>query len=338
MIAFGYHIQKHNDPFVKIAEDAVDTFCRAALPAAFLVNFFPVLRYVPAWFPGAGFKRIAALWREKTMKLVDLPYEMVKSDMAKGKAPESFLRSALEEAHQDPKQEELAKWAAASMYSGGADTTVSATTSFWLAMSLYPEVQVKARSEIDQKIGVNRLPSYEDRESLPYLNAVVKELLRWNPAVPLGVPHRSTEDQVVAGRTVPKGSVFVANIWGMSHDEQSYREPQKFDPERFLGKDEIESPATTSISFGFGRRVCPGRELADASLWITCAIALATVNIGKPFDADGKEIKPEDVMYSSTVISHPPAFQCQVEPRSAVAYEMLERSLRQLAGIGDKDI
>jgi hypothetical protein len=82
------------------------------------------------------------------------------------------------------------------------------------------------------------------------------------------------------------------------------------------------------------------------------------VNIGKPFDADGKEIKPEDVMYSSTVIrcegslqallsrlasltgvrSHPPAFQCQVEPRSAVAYEMLERSLRQLAGIGDKDI
>jgi cytochrome P450 len=53
-------------------------------------------------------------------------------------------------------------------------------------MSLHPEVQVKARSEIDQKIGTNRLPNYKDRESLPYLNALVKELLRWNPATPLG--------------------------------------------------------------------------------------------------------------------------------------------------------
>jgi len=272
------------------------------------------------------------------MKLVNLPYEMVKSDMAKGKAPESFLRSALEEAHQDPTQEELAKWAAASLYSGGADTTVSSTTSFWLAMSLHPEVQVKARSEIDQKIGTNRLPNYKDRESLPYLNALVKELLRWNPATPLGVPHRSTEDQVVAGQTIPKGSVFVANIWGMGHDEQSYQEPQKFEPERFLGADDIASPPTTSISFGFGRRVCPGRELADASLWITCAIALATVNIGKPFDADGKEIKPEDIVYSSSVISHPPKFQCRVEPRSKVAYEMLERALRQLEGVEDMNI
>jgi hypothetical protein len=101
MITFGYHVQKHNDPFVKIAEDAVDTFSRAALPAAFLVDFFPIrtdehtlyviqdtdqrkiVRYVPAWFPGAGFKRTATLWREKTMKLVNLPYEMVKSDMVR---------------------------------------------------------------------------------------------------------------------------------------------------------------------------------------------------------------------------------------------------------------
>ena len=53
-------------------------------------------------------------------------------------------------------------------------------------MSLYPEVQAKAQSEIDQTIGTNRLPSYADRESLPYLNALIKEVLRWNPVTPLG--------------------------------------------------------------------------------------------------------------------------------------------------------
>ena len=100
-------------------------------------------------------------------------------------------------------KEERAKWAAGSMYSGGADTVrhlsltgtlchsflsqmVSASISLFLAMALYPEVQAKARSEIDQVIGTNRLPSYKDRDSLPYLNALVKEVLRWNPVAPLG--------------------------------------------------------------------------------------------------------------------------------------------------------
>ena len=63
---------------------------------------------------------------------------------------------------------------------------VSATITFFLAMSLYPEVQAKAQREIDQVIGTNRLPSYKDRSSLPYLTALIKEVLRWNPVAPLG--------------------------------------------------------------------------------------------------------------------------------------------------------
>jgi hypothetical protein len=161
-----------------------------------------------------------------TMTLLDTPYETVKSDMvsltsfrpisrdahsdryqylqATGKGRQSFLRTALEEAQDDAKKEELAKWAAASMYSGGADTVrlslthrgplyhsflsqiVSSILSFFLAMSLYPKVQAKAQSEIDQIIGTSRLPSYEDRNSLPYLDALVMEVLRWNPTAPLG--------------------------------------------------------------------------------------------------------------------------------------------------------
>lgn len=120
-----------------------------------------------------------------------------------GKGRQSFLRTALEEAQEDAGKDEIAKWAAASMYSGGADTVrylsltgtlchsflsqaVSVTMTFFLAMSLYPKVQAKAQNEIDQIIGTNRLPSYKDRDSLPYLNALIKEVLRWNPVTPLG--------------------------------------------------------------------------------------------------------------------------------------------------------
>jgi len=255
----------------------------------------------------------------------------VKSDMATGKGRQSFLSTALEEAQEDPEKEELAKWAAASMYSGGADTIVSVISTFFLAMALYPEVQAKAQSEIDRVIGTERLPGYRDRASLPFFDALVKEVLRWNPVVPLGVPHRSTKSQVVAGRTLPQGSILIANIWGMCHDEESYEEPHKFEPRRFLTGAEIRSSPTTSVTFGFGRRVCPGRELADVSLWISCVLAIATLNIGKPFDGNGKEMKQEDVVYTSTAISHPPMFQCRIEPRSTVVREMLERRVGALS-------
>ena len=64
--------------------------------------------------------------------------------------------------------------------------TVSVSNSFFLAMALYPEVQAKAQSEIDRVIGSDRLPGFQDRDSLPYLNALTKEVLRWNPVSPLG--------------------------------------------------------------------------------------------------------------------------------------------------------
>ena len=66
------------------------------------------------------------------------------------------------------------------------DQTVSALGSFFLAMVLYPEVQAQARQELDQVVGSHRLPTFADQPSLPYIQAIVRETLRWNPVVPLG--------------------------------------------------------------------------------------------------------------------------------------------------------
>jgi cytochrome P450 len=65
--------------------------------------------------------------------------------------------------------------------------TVSATTVFFLAMTLYPEAQEKARAEIDAVVGSDRLPTFEDRPNLPYVDALVKEVFRWQPVIPLGL-------------------------------------------------------------------------------------------------------------------------------------------------------
>ncbi len=80
-------------------------------------------------------------------------------------------------------------------------------------MASYPEVQRKAQAELETVIGPHRLPGFSDRDSLPYVNALMKELLRWRSVVPIGVPHCSLEDDEYRGYFIPKGSVVIANIW-----------------------------------------------------------------------------------------------------------------------------
>jgi len=111
----------------------------------------------------------------------------------------------------------MIKWSAKSLYSGASDTSVSAIYAGFLAMILYPEVAAKAQEELDDIVGSERLPTFEDRPHLPYVNAFIKEVLRWNSVTPLGGPHRSTEDDVHMGYFIPKGTMILTNIWYVNH-------------------------------------------------------------------------------------------------------------------------
>lgn len=84
---------------------------------------------------------------------------------------------------------------------------------FFMTMALYPHVQRKAQEEIDRVIGTSRLPGFKDREDLPYIDAVLKEALRWHPVVPMGVAHMAMEDDILEGYRIPKGAAILTNIW-----------------------------------------------------------------------------------------------------------------------------
>ena len=83
-------------------------------------------------------------------------------------------------------------------------------------MTMYPDVQHKAQEEIDHIIGNDRLPGFGDRENLPYVDAIVKEVLRWHPVAPMGLPHMTTEDDIYNGFLIPKGALILPNIWCVS--------------------------------------------------------------------------------------------------------------------------
>lgn len=138
-------------------------------------------------------------------------------------------------------------------YEAGADTTTMTLQVFTLAAVLHPEKVKILQQEIDGIVGRERMPEFEDTEKMPYLLAFVKEVHRWRPVLPGGVPHAVTAEDEYMGYRIPKGATIVPGHWAISMDEQLYPNPDEFRPERFL-----ENPDLPYSQFGFGRRKCIG--------------------------------------------------------------------------------
>jgi fumagillin biosynthesis cytochrome P450 monooxygenase len=102
-------------------------------------------------------------------------------------------------------------WTAASLYRTATDTTVITLTTFTLDMIVFRDVQRAAQEEIDRVVGSDRLPGIEDRERLPYVDALIKETLRWWPLAPMGFPHTADDDLEYAGVSNPQGRLPAAS-------------------------------------------------------------------------------------------------------------------------------
>ncbi|KAH9855895.1 cytochrome P450 [Lenzites betulinus] len=334
-ISYGIVLDGMNDKYVDIAEAALAVFNIAFIPGKYLVETFPSLRCLPSWLPGAGFKREGTVWKPAVHRLRDTPYEHTLTKMEDGTAPPSMLRSLLEDISTDEddatatEARRVSRNAAAAAYAGGADTTLSSVQTFFLAMAAHPEIQQKAQVELDTVVGQHRLPDFSDMDSLPYVRALAMECLRWRAVVPLGFPHCSTEDDVFRGYFIPKGTMVIANIWAYLNDPKHYPGPEKFTPERFLKDGQLNPDVLdpTNIAFGYGRRICPGRHFAEASLFVLTATVLHTLTISAPLDANGNPVKLHGRM-TEGVISYPEPFEAVLKPRGPWAEALLRESCK----------
>jgi cytochrome P450 len=247
-------------------------------------------------------------------RTTEQPYAFVKQQMRAKTNKTSFLSQAIENIGSDAAMEHIHKWSASSMYLGGADTTVSALMTFFLAMMLFPDVQIKAQEELDRVLGGN-LPMSTDRERLPYIWAVVQETHRWHPVAPMAIPHAATKEDVVRGYRIPKGALLLPNNWWFTHDPATYPDPMSFRPERFIDTATHKAePDPRTWTFGYGRRVCPGRYVADNALFLTIAQSLAVFKIEKPVE-NGKVVEP-GLKFEPGVVSHPVPYKAYISPRS----------------------
>ena len=164
-------------------------------------------------------------------------------------------------------------------------------------MIAFPEVQRRAHAEIDAVVGCDRLPTFADAPRLPYVQAIIRETLRWRPVTPFSVPHASTEEDWYEGMYIPKGTVCISNLWHCNHDRTVFGEDaDEFRPERHLDEQgnllpgPMETYRAGHVSFGFGRRICVGKDLAAESLFIDIVRILWAAKLEPAQDGNGKEV------------------------------------------------
>lgn len=333
-MAYGYTIEPHKaDALVDLTDQMMAEFSLAASPMAWAVDIIPALQYLPEGFPGASFKKTARKWRKSIQATAYIPYEFVQRQMDALTNKPSYvskliqhLRGPGDNGKLSSEDEEAVIWSAASLYGAAADTTVITLTAFTLAMLQFPDVQRKAQAEIDRVVGTSRLPTLEDRENLPYVDALVKEALRWWPIAPMSFPHTTTEAFDYDGHHIPAGAFILPSVWWFLHDPSVYADPESFDPDRFLAPRREPDPKTEA--FGYGRRICPGRFFADSSLFLNMAHTLATFNLERAVGADGKEVAL-DVRPKPGVLTYPTEFQFKASPRSEKHVELIQQLERK---------
>ncbi|KAF9238243.1 cytochrome P450 [Melanogaster broomeanus] len=308
-LAHGYVTQEGNDPLVELAHIANGQLSATTIPGAYLVDLFPLMKYIPSWLPGAGFKREAKEYAAVVNDLVEIPHRYVKSRLAAGTALPSLGARLLSQPGLTEEREDCVKWATATMYQ---DTANSVAYAFYLAMTLHPVVMKKAQEELASVVGTSRLPTFADRPSLPYLEAVFTELLRWHNPAPLTI-RRTRVDDEYNGYFIPAGSWVFVNIWAILRDEETYTNPLEFRPERFLGANPEAHPA----------KACFGYFLVHSALWLTCAQVLAAFDISKCVEY-GVEITPKYTPVGEILIHQAP-FKCSIRPRSSEAEGLIRQ-------------
>ncbi|KAJ7139436.1 cytochrome P450 [Mycena epipterygia] len=308
----------------------------AVVPGAFLVEVFPWMKRLPTWM--AKWKRDGLKWHEQETDMFESLNAGVGEKMAKGNFEHCFVSGLIETEQRHGLSKKESAWLAGIMFSAGAETTLGTLINFCLAMTLYPDVMRKAQREIDTIVGHERPPNFADKDSLPYLRAMIKETLRWRPVSPVAVPRSTTEDDWYDGHLIPKGTTVIPNVWAMNRDPSIFPDFDEYRPERFLDVTEKveEVPADTHgmghATFGFGRRICVGMNFASQVLFIQMAMILWAFDFEKPLDANGVPITPnKDECVDAGVVALPAPFETKFVPRRRDIRSIIERELEHMS-------
>ncbi|KAH7264569.1 cytochrome P450 [Fusarium solani] len=291
------------------------------------VDVFTWLQYIPSSF---------AFWKRRAIdagKTMDGTWgearRRVEERRAKGEKRRCIVDTLLDEYEKKGWPSSIPQHAFTNLLGeiieGGADTTAAQLLTLILAFALHPEVQAKAREEIDVVCGTERSPRWDDFSKLPYINCIVKEGMRWRPVAVTALPHKVRQDDEYQGMLIPKDSTIFIPTWAIHHNENIYKDPETFDPDRYaqhprLANDYAGSPDWANrdhYNYGAGRRICPGIHLAERNMWRIASKLLWAFEFAEPTDPKTGEVMHLDPeAYNPGILQAPLPFKVSIKPRS----------------------
>ncbi|CAM4557665.1 unnamed protein product [Leuciscus chuanchicus] len=179
------------------------------------------------------------------------------------------------------------------LFVAGTETTSTTLRYALMLLIKHPHIQGQMQKEIDRIIGRNRVPTMEDRKSLPFTDAVIHEVQRFLDIVPLNVPHYAMKDITFRGYVIPKDTVIIPMLHSVLRDEVQWETPWTFNPEHFLDANGNFKKNPAFIPFSAGKRACVGESLARMELFLFIVSLLQKFSFSSPKGPDGIDTSPE---------------------------------------------
>lgn len=187
------------------------------------------------------------------------------------------------------------KLAICELFTAGMDTTSSFLIWSFLYLAAFPDVQAEIHQQLDDVIGHDRRIRFEDRSSLPYLEATLSEIMRHSSFAFFTVPHRVRSDTTLGSYEIPENSQVIFDLRAIHHDPKHWKDPDLFDPKRFLDPKDgsFICPATFSfLPFGAGPRGCIGQMLARIEVFLFVGHVLQQFSLNWPPDFPNPDLEP----------------------------------------------
>ncbi|KAG1792731.1 cytochrome P450 [Suillus plorans] len=277
---------------------------QAIKPGAYLVDTYPILRFVPGYLSGLK------AWHKEELAFYDGQLDAVRRQMREGTASPSFARFLLEHQKQYQLEDKGLGYRAGVVFAAGYDTTASAITIMMMAAATHTDAQARVQEELDNVVGRTRLPMFADHEMLPQVTAFILESLRWRPVTLGGLAHRASKDVIWNNYLIPAGATVIGNHWAIANDPEVFPEPQTFNPQRWIDDAGRVRDDLRFFTYGFGRRVCPGQHFANRSVFINTALTLWAFRL-----SENPAAKIDTLAFSDTLHIHAAPFEICFEKR-----------------------
>ncbi|XP_053198171.1 cytochrome P450 2F2-like [Scomber japonicus] len=309
-ILFGTRYD-YDDDFIKVVVQCFKENSKIANgPWAMLYDSIPMIRNLPLPFMKA-FKNIKTCNKFASRLIAEHKETRVPGQ------PQDFLDCYLDELEKraydgSSFSEDRLIMFVLDLHFAGTDTTSNTLLTGFLYLMTHPHIQEKCQQEIDQVLEEKDHASYDDRHSMPYMQAVIHEVQRIANTVPLSIYHSTTKDTELMGYSLPKGTLIIQNLNSVLNEEGQWKSPHEFNPENFLNEQGEFVKPEAFMPFSAGPRMCLGEGLARMELFLIMVTLLRKFQFIWPEDAGQPDYTP---VYGVTLSPKP--YRLKVQPRPA---------------------